>query len=72
MSLLNLSNEDVSKVQTATSKVLSDAIGQIAAVLVPAIGAALKDATSGMTVTIGPITIEPIKITIGEDHGQSA
>ncbi len=66
MSIISPSDSDVAKIQTATSKVISDAIGQVALVLIPAMSDLLKDATKGITVTIGPITIEPIKIVVGE------
>ena len=56
---------DVINIRDATSQVLKDAIGQIAAVLVPAIAASAKDVAGGIVVTVGPITVEPIKITIG-------
>lgn len=65
MSIISPSDQDIAKIQAATSAVIGTAIQQATDVLVPAIGNALKNATSGMTVTIGPITIEPIKITIG-------
>ncbi len=67
MSLISPSDQDVAKVRDAASQVIAGAIEQVASVLVPAVASALKDATSGITVTIGPITIEPIKITIGSD-----
>jgi hypothetical protein len=54
-------------IEQATSRVLSAAIHQIATELVPAFARAAKDATSGLTITVGPITIEPIKITVGTE-----
>jgi hypothetical protein len=60
--------EVVVKIQAAASQVIKDAIGQTAAVLVPAIASAVKAAASGVTVTIGPITVEPIKITVSMEE----
>jgi hypothetical protein len=57
--------EIVLKVQGAASQVIKDTIGEVARVLIPAIASAATGALSGVTVTVGPITIEPIKITIG-------
>lgn len=58
-SLLN--PDDIGRV---ASKVIADAIQQTASVLVPALAAAGKDAVSGIAITVGPITIDPIKITL--------
>ncbi len=65
MSILSPSDQDVTKIQVATSKVIADAISSVVNVLLPAISKELGGAVSGLTLTIGPITIEPIKITIG-------
>lgn len=59
-----LSDGDVHKVSTATSDVLTALVGQIATVLVPALEHAAKNTLSGVVVTIGPITIEPIQIVV--------
>jgi hypothetical protein len=58
-------DKDITAIQAAFSQVVKDAIGQTAAVLVPAIERAAKGALSGVTVTVGPIVIEPIQIKIG-------
>ncbi len=63
MSIISPSDADVAKIQTATSKVIADAIGEMAKVLIPAVGDALQQAAKGITVTV---TIEPIKIVIGD------
>lgn len=63
-----LSDGDVSKVRDAISQVIKDAIGQAANVLVPAIAEAAKGTLTCVSVTVGPITIEPIKITVGTEQ----
>ncbi len=67
MSILSPDDKDITRIQTATSKVIADAIDQVAAVLLPAITDAVKRSATGITITVGPITIEPIKITIGNE-----
>lgn len=61
MSLL-IDKGDIANISAATSQILKDTIGQVAAVLVPAIAEAAKDTLGGVTVTVGPIVIEPITI----------
>ena len=60
-----INDNDVKRIQDASSQVLKDALGQFATVVVPAIEAAAKNALGGIsaTVTLGPIKIEPIVIT---------
>jgi len=60
-----IDDKDLAAVSSAFSQVLKDAIGQTANVLVPAIADAAQRSLSGVTVTVGPITIEPITIRIG-------
>lgn len=66
MSLL-FEEKDIARIQNGASQVIKDAIGQVAQVLVPAIESALKNSLGGVqaTITIGPIKIDPIEITIG-------
>ena len=66
MSLL-LSDDLIGKLSVATSQIFTNAIGQVATVLVPAIEQAAKNMVSGIVITIGPIHIEPIAITLKAD-----
>ncbi len=67
MSILSPDDKDIAKIQEATVQVIAVAIGQIVGVLLPAVTESLKGAAQGITITIGPITIDPIKITIGSE-----
>ena len=57
-------------IEEAATRVLANAIQQVASVLVPAVVQATKQAANGISVsvTVGPITIEPIKITVGMEQ----
>jgi hypothetical protein len=63
MSLL-IDDKDIDKVQSALSQVVKDAIGQVAAVLVPALAQAASNMLGNITVTIGAIKVDPIEIEI--------
>ncbi len=65
MSLL-LSDADMAKIRDAASQVIKNAIGETANVLVPAVGEAISKAIGNVqvTVTTGPIKIEPVEITV--------
>lgn len=59
-----LDDKDIAAVSAAFSQVVKDAIGQTASVLVPALEHAGRNIAGGVSVTIGPIVIEPIKIKL--------
>ena len=69
MSVADLFFDDrnIAKLKVAVSQILEDAIGQAATVLVPAIEQAAKNTVGGIVVTVGPIHIEPITITLKAD-----
>jgi hypothetical protein len=63
MSLL-IDDKDINKVQSVLSQIVKDAIGQVAAVLVPALAQAASNMLGNITVTIGAIKVDPIEIEI--------
>jgi hypothetical protein len=62
-----LTDDDIRKVSSAATQVFKAAIQNVADVLVPALEQAAKNIVGGIVVTVGPIHVEPITITLKND-----
>jgi len=59
-----LDDSDRQKIQDAAVKVSESVVKQLSEILVPAIATAAKGVMGDVTLKVGPITIEPIKISV--------
>ena len=57
-----VNDKNRTQLQETLTQVSQNIVKQLAEILVPAIGSEVKSLTSGVTVALGPIVVNPIEI----------